>query len=111
MQKPVDLTNLRDITDGDSSFEKLLFDEFISSAETTIQELHAACLEQEQVLWHEKTHALKGISYNLGAFTLGDLCQTGQESDLANIKQKAIILDEIIKEYDRVKAQLQKEVA
>lgn len=111
MGQPVDLRNLREMTDGDRELEKDLFDEFISCSGTMIQELHEACIQQNKVEWHEKTHAFKGIAYNLGAMHLGDLCKKGQESDDADIKTKALLLDEIIKEFDQVKAQLQKEVA
>ena len=103
MTDPVDLQNLHDLTDGDREFEQELFDEFLSSSHQMVQTLKHHIVDQgDNEEWRSSAHALKGISYNLGAEKLGDLCKQAQESCDAEAKSKIELLDQIKSEYDRV---------
>lgn len=108
MTAPVDLTNLRDMTDGDTAMEKELFKEFISSFEAGLDVLTASCGDGAAETWRSKVHALKGIALNLGAERLGALCKDGQDKHLAGADTKRALLKDIQDEYQKVKLFLQK---
>ena len=64
---PVDLTNLRTITDGDKEMEELLFAQFRESGDATLQAMQDGCIDGPSEGWRKAAHAVKGTSYNLGA--------------------------------------------
>ncbi len=103
MYNPVDFTNLREITEGDTELEKELFDDFISSCEEKFIVMAENCIDGESLLWESSAHALKGISMNLGADNLAALCQTAQENSVADIQSKQDMLSKIKAEYALVK--------
>lgn len=108
MTTPVDLTNLREMTDGDKELEKQLFSEYFSSSEECINTLQNNCTDGENESWRTAAHAFKGTSYNLGAQNLGDLCKKAQESNAAPATKKQEMLQAIQSEYQNVKTFLQK---
>ncbi|MEQ1706134.1 MAG: hypothetical protein ABL867_09225, partial [Rickettsiales bacterium] len=67
MADPVDLDNLRSMTDGDAEMEKILFEEFFSCFDTAIINMQNNYGEDNREEWRKDAHALKGISMNLGA--------------------------------------------
>jgi HPt (histidine-containing phosphotransfer) domain-containing protein len=99
MTNPVDLTDLRSMTDGDRDLEISLFQEFFSSCETSINLLYANCSIGQNEIWRSSAHALKGVSLNLGAKKLGDLCKKAQDNPSASEDEKKILLEEILAEY------------
>jgi HPt (histidine-containing phosphotransfer) domain-containing protein len=99
---PVDLTNLRTITDGDRDTELLLFEEFHISGTPLLQAMQQGCVEGHSEDWRRAAHALKGAAYNLGAQMLGDLCKQAQESADATAAAKAALLSRIREEYGTV---------
>jgi HPt (histidine-containing phosphotransfer) domain-containing protein len=103
MQAPVDLSNLRDMTDGDPNLEKELFREFYVSSETCIAALQINADPSVAETWRKSAHALKGIALNLGAQKLGDLCKMAQEEYMADISAKEALLNDIQTEYHAVK--------
>ena len=103
MSAPVDLTDLREMTEGDEEMEKELFEEFFSSAEECITALEDNCVSGENESWRTNAHALKGTSINLGAATLGDLCKQAQDSHGADEGEKKALLESIRAEYALVK--------
>lgn len=103
MADPVDLTNLRSMTDGDKEMEKELFKEFFSSFEIGIASLQVNMEEEAAETWRNATHSLKGIALNLGAMELGNLCKKGQDEYQANKETKNILLQAIQKEYSQVR--------
>lgn len=100
---PVDLTNLRDMTDGDEELERTLFEEFFRSSEKNLTTLRASTQNADQEAWRTTAHAFKGISLNLGAMYLGGLCCTAQEESASSSERKAELLSEIDVEYHIVK--------
>ena len=107
---PVDLTNLRNMTDGDKNLEKVLFDEFITSFEKGIEVLRRS-LEPSASIWRSQSHSLKGIALNLGAAPLSDLCKRAQEAGQAAPFAKQELLQKIEAEYAKVKEFLLKAAA
>jgi HPt (histidine-containing phosphotransfer) domain-containing protein len=103
MPAPVDLTNLREMTDGDEETEKMLFEEFFLSAEECILTLKNNCTDGANETWRAGAHALKGTAINLGAFRLSDLCKKAQEDHAAALSEKQTLLREILGEYRSVK--------
>lgn len=77
----VDLSNLREMTDGDTELEAELFQEFITSSQELLEELKSQYTTHgDNETWQKTAHALKGISINLGAMPLGDLAKDAQEN-------------------------------
>src|SRR5579863_9401855 len=103
MEDPVNLTNLRSMTDGDADLEKSLFEEFVISFEKELAALKSHCATDAVKAWHAASHALKGISYNLGAQKLGDLCKLAQEKEHASENTKSEVAKSIETEYAVVK--------
>ncbi len=106
MCNPVDLSNLREMTDGDIELERELFAEFISSSQECISIMEENCCNGENEIWHATAHALKGTSVNLGAEKLGELCKKAQEQQNAYSNEKQQILSDIKAEYNEVKIYL-----
>ena len=106
MDQPVDLTNLRSMTDGDAEMERLLFQEFYSAFENGIQRLEVSFTDAQAETWRKESHALKGVALNLGAAKLGQLCKNGQDSYMAPGAEKQDLLQDIKGEYARVKEYL-----
>ncbi|MCG8492345.1 MAG: Hpt domain-containing protein [Sneathiellales bacterium] len=100
--EPVDLTNFRELTDGDEEMERELFQEFISSAREAIGTLEQNCQDGENDMWRGAAHALKGTSLSLGAESLSQICKEGQDGHAAKAGEKSRILAEIKSEYERV---------
>lgn len=107
MSNPVDLTDLRSLTDGDREMELALFQEFYSSSEAGISAMAASCQDGVSESWRSTAHALKGTSYNVGAKALGDLCKQAQENPGLPASEKVALLEKIKNEYARVRAYLQ----
>lgn len=103
----VDLTNLRSMTDGDVEMEKILFEEFCSSFESRLLILRESFKKEAAETWRTNAHALKGISLNLGAMKLGELCKAGQDGAHNNEDEKSELLKKIEAEYAEVKQFLQ----
>lgn len=103
MASPVDLTNLRSMTEGNKAIEAEVFGEFITSFEDGIARLKQHCLDSNQDAWKKCAHALKGIALNLGAERLGDLCNLAQEESSIAAKGKNEMIRYIEEEYSKVK--------
>jgi len=88
MTNPVTLDNLREMTGGDKALEKELFDVYITSCETCLSALKAATESGKEEEWRTQAHAWKGMSLNLGAETLGNLCAQAQIDNLAPTEKK-----------------------
>ncbi len=104
MTDPVTLDNLREMTGGDPAVEKELFSIYFTSAEECLKALRAATDAGQEETWRTQAHAFKGMSLNLGAETLGNLCADAQMNHLASSDKKAEMLAAIEEEYAKVKA-------
>jgi HPt (histidine-containing phosphotransfer) domain-containing protein len=106
MSPPVNLTNLREITGGDHEIEQELFVVFLESAQVCLKGLRDSLADTDHVIWRKQAHALKGISYNLGAQLLGDLCKMAQDDSTTSQEQKTQLLTAIEGEYGLVESYL-----
>jgi HPt (histidine-containing phosphotransfer) domain-containing protein len=106
MSQPVDLTNFREMTDGDVELEKELFDEFISSSIDGIAVMANSLGKGESDAWRATAHALKGVAQNLGAKKLGKLLEQGQSTANADRQTKQKILTNIDDEFTAVREYL-----
>ena len=104
---PVDLTNLREMTEGDVEMEKELFEEFFSSSEKCIASMRQGCIDGESPDFRAHAHALKGTSVNMGAAKLSELCKEAQEKSDVPKAEKENLLENIQSEYENVKLFLQ----
>lgn len=107
MTEPVDLTDLREMTEGDAEMEKELFEEFFSSSEECIATMEANCADGINEPFRAGAHALKGTAINLGATRLSELCKTAQESHAVSAEEKKGLVDGIKNEYSQVKSFLE----
>ena len=103
MTDPVDLTDLREMTEGDVEMEQELFAEFFSSSEECISAMETGCLDGENETFRANAHALKGTAINLGAAKLSQLCKDAQENSSVSASDKKSMLDNIKQEYSEVK--------
>ncbi len=106
----MDLTNLRELTDGDAELEKELFVEFISSTEVLIAQMKDAIEGMDNNVWRENAHAIKGVSMNLGAEKLGQLASTAQDNHEDTADNKQQLINQIISEFALVKTFLENEM-
>lgn len=104
MTNPVSLDNLHEMTGGDSSLEKELFDVYLNSSADCLTAMKAAMGPGQEEEWRAKAHAWKGMSLNLGADALGKLCAEAQMNHLAPPEKKAEMLASIEEEFGKVKA-------
>ncbi len=111
MNAPVDLTNLRALTDGDSEMELALFEEFFNAFEEGISALNDFDIQNDNEIWRKQAHALKGIALNLGANMLADVCKHAQDINAAPLAKKMKTLNELQLQYAPVKQFLEEECA
>lgn len=103
MTEPVDLTNLREMIGGDAEVEQELFAVFITSSDECLGILKANTGDDADNEWRTQSHAWKGMSLNLGATHLAELCARGQLHDNYTEEQKKELLAEMEAEYIKVK--------
>jgi HPt (histidine-containing phosphotransfer) domain-containing protein len=108
MYLPVDLTNLREMTGGDSDIEQMLFVEFCRSAQGCVQGLTQFSNDPQTENWRKSAHAFKGIALNIGANQLSVLCKQAQDQHMADAAAKALMLQSIKCEYALVEEYLHK---
>ena len=106
MTGPVNLDNLREMTGGDETVERELFNVFLDSSNKCLTALQASTTAGQEETWQTEAHAWKGMSLNLGAEKLGELCACAQMNNRASPEEKARMLNEISQEYDKVKQYL-----
>jgi len=86
--------------------EAELFQLFLSSSEECLTGLRAALADGNEKAWREHAHAFKGISFNLGAGPLGEICKKAQDEFQASGDAKKAMLADIEAELENVKAAL-----
>jgi len=107
--KSLDLTNLREITLGNSETEALLFPAFIDVAAKAIINLQKSLEKNQETLWHEQAHFLRGSSANIGARRLAFLCGVAEEKYQTDKAEKLLLLKNIEEEFRLVKGLLEAE--
>lgn len=78
IEAPVDMAQLRILTDGDPEEEKALFTLFLEQAEIMITTLQKNMDTESHETWKSAAHRLKGSSGNFGAMKLHHLCKRAE---------------------------------
>ncbi len=103
MKYPVDLSRFRKSIDHDTELERELIAEFVRSSTQLIKQLQAHCKgDRDEGLWRSSAHAFKGISLNLGALHLAEICKIAQDIFADEMSKKISLLEEIIQEHAKV---------
>jgi HPt (histidine-containing phosphotransfer) domain-containing protein len=110
MNYPVNLDNLREMTGGDKELEEELFRVFIESSAECLSALQSTCDVGQEADWRKQAHAWKGICYNLGAQSLGNLCKEAQDKNAAEKTEKLQLVGMLKKEYESVKKFLEENI-
>ncbi|MCB1650652.1 MAG: response regulator [Alphaproteobacteria bacterium] len=107
LEAVIDLSHLRQFTDGDIEEEQAFFDIFLEQAVLGLEALEDHMSEEGAELWKKTAHKLKGAAANLGANTLSGLCFEAErrydepESDkkqlLAAIQAELVQVDQFMK--------------
>lgn len=98
----VDLSCLRDYSDGDARAEARLIALFMKQAETNFREMEACCIDGVSVMWSEEAHKLKGSSASMGARALKHLCEEAQNMEFAAANDRVEMLGKIRTAYGDV---------
>ena len=102
MNEVIDLSQLRELTDGDKEMELALFEMFESSFNQTLESLEQLCSDEANDNWRKESHALKGTAANIGAGNLANICATSQAASSESANKKRELLDAIKAEYSKV---------
>lgn len=65
-----DRQRLRELTDGDTEFERELIDTYLTSVRAMLGDLRANLLARNAAAVAKEAHALKGASFNVGAISM-----------------------------------------
>ncbi|TAH37566.1 MAG: Hpt domain-containing protein [Alphaproteobacteria bacterium] len=106
MNQILNLSNLRELTGGDIDLEKQLFNVFLDSSEECLSHLQQTAGPNDAEQWKRHAHAWKGISLNLGAEKLADICKNAQDQYMTSPEEKQKILRLLEQEYGLVKSAL-----
>jgi PAS domain S-box-containing protein len=99
---PVDLTRLREFTEGDKETELMVINLFLSSAYETVDKIRAAKEEDDARNWQEAIHRFKGSSGNLGAMSLHALCAEAEGCGHLPQEEKELLFSAIFSEFSKV---------
>jgi CheY-like chemotaxis protein len=99
---PVDLAQIRNIANGDQSFEKELVEAFIKQSDQNLAILQVSCGNGDNFAWTEAAHMFKGSANGVGAAKLGLLCAQAETRILFGDNEQKILLNQIEHEYRRV---------
>lgn len=103
----MDWERLALFTDGDPEEEKALIELFITNAEETIEEIKQSMEDNNNQLWEQTVHRLKGSAGNLGAQALSEICAEAEKNSEKKEETKKIHLCTILASYEETKKLLQ----
>ncbi len=86
--------------------EAELFQLFLSSSVECVNGLHEALANGNEKAWRDHAHAFKGISFNLGAAPLGEICKKAQDEFQSGADAKKAMLADMEAELEKVKKAL-----
>jgi PAS domain S-box-containing protein len=105
----VDLSALRELTGGDSDFERELIETFIASGDQCLAEIVAALRDSDLETVGKRAHALKGASANIHAPGLAAAASSLESAARANDLGKLDgLVDELTQRLKAVNAELSK---
>lgn len=100
--KMFDAHHLKDFTNGDKDFEKEILDVFIKNLSVDIHELQNHFDTKNYNQWNECVHKIYGASAHVGAISLSDICNEGQNLKSDQGEKINGIHRMIINEYHRI---------
>lgn len=109
-KQPIDLDFLRGIIDNDLEFEKELFAIFLDNAHQNIVKMQEAVTNSDNNGWYMASHAFKGSSASIGAFSLSRILEYAQNHQQETFDEKVKILDEVKQEFQTVSDFINKEI-
>ncbi len=95
---PLDLSRLKEFSDGDPEEEKLIVNLFLEKVNRSIHELRTSLDNQEPDMWSDAVHALKGASGNIGAMNMYNICLSNENEATETSKMDPSVVDLIEKE-------------
>lgn len=104
MNDPVDFDRLNEMTGGLSAVQAELFLLYRQGSDGCLRKMRGCLDGKYSELWRRQAHTWKGMSLNLGASRLADLCGQALYLAEAGCGEKKALLAEIEAEYERVKA-------
>jgi signal transduction histidine kinase/FixJ family two-component response regulator len=105
-ESPVNLSFLRDSSQGDEEYIRNMIELFVATSKRQIDELKHCCGDGKGGDWVEVSHGLKGTAASVGAETLGKFCSRAQEMESAGPSEKAAMLEAIESEFINIRAYL-----
>lgn len=102
----IDWARIRLFTDGNQDEEKELIDMFILYADETLKILETSSKSEENHIWQQASHKLKGSAANLGANRLSEICYQAEKINTFNTEIKGEFYNKILSEYQCVYSQL-----
>jgi HPt (histidine-containing phosphotransfer) domain-containing protein len=102
----VDLSLIKTFSGGDGSIERELIGAFIKQSDKGMKILAENRLSANEA-WRGTAHLFKGGASSLGAKKLEALCEKA-ENNYGTAEETSALFEKIEKEYDRVKAELEK---
>ena len=98
----LNLAEFKTLSEDDEAFQREMVTIFMEQSTKQLKELARHCAGGVSRPWSEAAHALKGGAATLGAMRLRDLCAQGQDMLDATKAQRAKLLEQINKEFDKV---------
>lgn len=99
---PVDLSRLREFTEGDKETERMVVDLFLRNSHETIAKIEFAKRENDAENWQQAVHSFKGASGNLGAMSLHALCAEAEGCGHLPQEEKELLFSAIFSEFSKV---------
>lgn len=99
---PVDLSRLKEFTEGDKETEQMVINLFLETAYEAFDRLKSSQLQNDPVEWSKAAHSFKGASGNLGAMALHTLCAEAEYSSELPASEKDLILGGLYQEFSKV---------
>jgi HPt (histidine-containing phosphotransfer) domain-containing protein len=105
------LENIRALqVEGEADFLTEMIDLYLTDAPLLVDRAQRSLREGDLQAARKAVHSLKGISGNLGARRLAELCQQVElQADAENLEAMQELEPKILCEFDRVCAALEKE--
>lgn len=101
-EAPLDLSVLREFTEGDHELECQLIDAFVIQSDLNLAILAENCTAIAPKIWVEPAHMMKGGAASMGAKKLSELCHQAQIF-AGTWQEQTMLFQHIDAEYKRVK--------
>ncbi len=101
-KQPIDIDFLKKIIGNDVEFEKELFQIFIDNSKYNVSKMEGALISKDANVWYMASHALKGSSASIGAFSLSQILEISQKSADLEVEEKQKIFEKVKEEFKNV---------